>query len=498
MPYAWYAELHLDFPEGVHFGAGKKNNLLSIARDGLGRPCLNGSSLAGVLRSIWRNHLQSDPSSTTAEAKDTVQLFFGAASQNDEADDFVATHSAVRVTNTELSLNQSQPALRTHHQRNRHRGSVLDGSLFSAEYCPPGTRAPVRFWIAGPNSSGIIPDIPESLCHEFLSAVVVAFEQGLCIGGNSNRGFGRALLSPPCRTRTFNLSNLSDHADYLDAVRTWAQGKTIPNLKPFVPADRSSASNRLDIELQLSIPRGQDLLVGDGQGLESQTEPQRVLHIDGKYYWRIPGSSLRGIFRNWFHRLHARHQLEKNVDNSLTSSDPVARYADRVREKQYNGNQLGWCFQKPGDALSADWQVESLFGTCHAPGRISLSDGLAACTHVEAAKCSERQVRMHVAVDRITGGAAEGLLFDNHVLTGSPATPLVFTFQLSLQNPADSEIRWLAQTIAALHLGILRIGSAKSSGRLEVHNLKSPSGAGSELFMQVVKSIAPLSSMITT
>ena len=96
MPYAWYAELYLDFPEGVHFGAGKQNNLLSIARDGLGRPCLNGSSLAGVLRSIWRNHLQSDLNRTTAEAKDTVQLFFGAASQNDEDDDFDSEFEELR------------------------------------------------------------------------------------------------------------------------------------------------------------------------------------------------------------------------------------------------------------------------------------------------------------------------------------------------------------------------------------------------------------------
>ncbi len=68
---------------------------------------------------------------------------------------------------------------------------------------------------------------------------------------------------------------------------------------------------------------------------------------------------------------------------------------------------------------------------------------------------------MHVAVDRVTGGAAKGLLFKNRVLTNSRGYQPTFQFRLQINQPLESELRWLVQALLALHLGILRIGSSR-------------------------------------
>ena len=80
----------------------------------------------------------------------------------------------------------------------------------------------------------------------------------------------------------------------------------------------------------------------------------------------------------------------------------------------------------------------------------------------------ECQRRMHVAVDRITGGAAEGVLFENRVLTFSDEQAVEFEFRVVINNPLEHEAKWLGQTLIALDMGVLRVGCSKSSGRLEL------------------------------
>ena len=492
MSIAYFVEMPVDFPEGVHFGAGKQFNVLAVARDGLGRPVLNGSSLAGVMRSVWRDYLKSDPDNSSQSIAEAVELLFGTRCERTEHDDPSARPSAVRVTNTELMLGTQNPSQRTHHQRNRHRGTVIKGALYSAESCPPGTRANIRFWIGGPTNSLVLPRVAEPLVKEFLTVVSAAFQHGICVGGNSNRGIGRAELNPnSLRVRRFDLGQLNEHAAYLDAVRSWAGGGGVSGTQIFEPLDEASPEQPLQITLKLRVPRGQDILIADGQGQEAQMEPKRVIGVDGKHYWRIPGSSLRGLFRRWFHRLSAREKIRNGLSNEMTSADPATGYPRRENEKCYTGDQLAWCFQSNDERAHfrppTDWHVESLFGTCYSPGTIKISDGFSRCTSDEMKTCPECQIRMHVAVDRVTGGAAEGMLFDNYVLTSVDGDSGIFTFQIRLRSPQAHEVRWLAQTLIALNIGVLRVGSSKSSGRLCWHGQPEATGTLSGEFLSIIQ-----------
>ena len=77
---------------------------------------------------------------------------------------------------------------------------------------------------------------------------------------------------------------------------------------------------------------------------------------------------------------------------------------------------------------------------------------------------------MHVAVDRITGGAAESMLFDNAVLTSEDID--FFDVLVWVRNPELREIIWLKRSLQAMHDGLIRIGSSKSSGRLTIREIE--------------------------
>jgi hypothetical protein len=66
-------------------------------------------------------------------------------------------------------------------------------------------------------------------------------------------------------------------------------------------------------------------------------------------------------------------------------------------------------------------------------------------------------------LDAISGGAIEGMLFDNDVLTAGE-----FNVKILVKDAKDYEAKWIAQTLKALDLGVLRIGSSKAAGRLEL------------------------------
>ncbi len=482
MNIAYYAQFTLEFPQGVHFGSGGEFNSLTVERDGNGKPVLRGSSLAGWLRSVWRRHLCSQVSRANKREIDArVEALFGRA--NDERNRVDETKSrscsndsAVRVTDVVLATGLQGTNHRTHHTRDRHRGIVLDAGLFTVEACPPGTTAKIGFWV---NLSG---SHSESDVNEFLGVIANQLNAGAAMGGASNRGFGSVRLANDSQLiYRFSLGNLDEHAEYLGAHRQWRSTGEIQlsasahsRHHQVIEGNVPSTDNSLRLKVAFSIPRGQDLLVADGQAVEVGTEPQWVRDAQGIAHWRIPGASLRGAMRSYMNRLAKLDPSDPT--NIPITADSADDYEQRIQAGEYTGENLGRCFVPRGQtapkATQDHWPIAYLFGNTHQPGRIKISDGLAACSASDVPTASaECQHRVHVAVDRITGGAAPGLLFDNRVLVGSESAntnSTEFEFTISVASPHDYEVRWLAKFLVAIHLGVIRIGSSKSAGRLQI------------------------------
>lgn len=417
----------LGFPAGLAAGKGSSGNNIAFSRNGMERPVLRGTSLAGILRAAWRKTYGSGD----------IEKYFGSAADT-------GTPSALSVPDVVLDFGKDGETLyRTFHHRNRHTGAVLDGGLFSIETAPPDTKGNVTLWLR---------DDGKLSGKEFFGKLAGILERGLIFGGNGNRGIGLGEVKDGFQYREYNFADV----DYLSDHYAWREG-TIPsgdeknNLVPIFP----DSTNLLRIDLTLEIPRGQDLLVGDGQGIDADSEPQCLRDENGKpKKWLLPGSTLHGLFRGWITRLAAREG--KIVSDSVEKSQEKA-----------TGDIIGWMFAKNRrdddsfvDEIEKTYPVESLFGSLHKAGRIHIAD-----SYCDADQ-NDTQHRMHVALDAISGGAIEHLLFDNMVLTKG-----TFPVTIIVENPKEYEVEWIAQTIRALDHGLLRVGASKSAGRLA---LKGP------------------------
>lgn len=469
--------LPLVFPAGIAPGEGDEFNTLTIARNGAGRPVLRGTALAGALRHAWSRRL-SNQGLRRQEVEARVKAVFGFALTGDDG----GQESRLQVADCVLALGQGlDRTQRTHHLRNRHTGVVADGGLFSLEACPPGTSTLAVLWLRDGDE-----DSAEA-ARELLQTFARFFASGITLGGKTARGIGRAELEAGPTYRAYDLTQLDSHAQFLDDHRRWRANPLAAVAGEAVEA-KPDPGKRLEIRASLVIPRGQDLLVGDGRGLAHESEPQRILAADGKWYWRLPGASLRGLFRGWIAKLAAR-EGHPVADSAKRHADRQQRLRDDeppIETDELNGDNLGWCFLPRDDrqhGIETTCPVASLFGSLFQAGRIHIADSFSPCSTPKDGRHAEEQTRMHVAVDRITGGAAESLLFDNTVLTADAhgRSPR-FEVLIQVREPTENDARWLAKTLRALHVGVLRVGSSKSSGRLELAEPPRAEGEFAELF----------------
>jgi CRISPR/Cas system CSM-associated protein Csm3 (group 7 of RAMP superfamily) len=446
------------FPEGAAPGAGSSSNKKILDRNGNQETILRGSALAGVLRHAYAKKLG------TASWEDPVSRWFG-----EGADPDVDNSSCLRVADAVIRCTTINE--RTHNLINRHTGAPAKGGLFSFEAIPPMSTATLSMILE--------PDAGESEEYDaFIDDLVNILGAGLLVGGNSNRGIGRMTLSNDVYVRDFDLTTVDGSADFLDAQYEEQNNGAVPSGRKYQPAKQQ---NRLEINLELGIPRGEDLLIGDGQETDYALQPQSVVFNDGSEHWRIPGSSLRGIIRAWMTRLAAR--------DGKTLTDSVANWYEKSDDpaKSYKPDFIGWGFKEKEDRARYQENPDllndpilDLFGSMYKKGRIHISDAFS-----RPVKQQDTQERYHVAVDRFSGGANEGALFDNQVLAGSR---LVFPVTILLSTPREKEIQWLVKTLRALHLGILSVGSSKSGGRLEIKSI-SATGSASQTITAFAREI---------
>ena len=452
-------EFDVEFTEGLCAGAGSFGNRIQLARNGRGELVLHGTAIAGVLRHAFESFPEMEPG--------FVNKFFGSAhgvfDENAEG-----LPSLLKVEDAVFSVEKINSQERVSHLRSRHTGSVADGALYSIEAIPP--KAETHFSL----TFAVTDDFPEDSypADRFLKTLATLFQTGLVFGGNANRGVGRAKVNGAIVYKEYNLASLDGMAAWLDDDYARRSGRRLVGGKPL--ETDSNTADTLRVTWDFIIPQGQDILVADGKGLDAEAEPHRVTGADGKDYWLLPGSTLRGLFRSESARLAAREG--KKI------ADSHDRYAKNGPAK---GDELGWLFaedQKDNagflKTLDDEYPVESMFGSLHKAGRLHLCDGLSPIGTDKKSMASLAvdpnfpvQYRVHVAVDPISGGAIEGALYDNYVLTaGGGQNTVRFPITMILRQPKEDEVRWLAQTLRAIHTGLLRIGSSKSAGRLVVAN----------------------------
>ena len=177
----------------------------------------------------------------------------------------------------------------------------------------------------------------------------------------------------------------------------------------------------------------------------------------------IPGSSLKGMIRSYAEKI-CRSLKDSPVPVCLPYLDPKGR-AEKGEVRQYSCGLLFEKFKKDkkietvptSDVYRLSCPACRLFGSHCFIGRFATSDAYLTETF-KAQGLPVFEIRDGVAIDRITGGVANGP-FDLEVLTRGE-----FSTSLDIRNFERWQLGLIALVLRDMEEGLVRIGFGKSRG----------------------------------
>ena len=442
-------ELELITP--AHFGSGDDGVTadLTLLRDAYaGVALLPGASIAGALRSYWRERMYG----YDAPARDS-ELFGAHRGQRDEMDG-------------EQSLLIVQDAIGDPPQVELRDGVKIDGAtrtaakdhLFDVELLQAGTRFPLCFELLITEKPGIGETWPayEALPRETRAArlkerrdllcadLALAFQgferEEIALGARKRRGFGRCRVKE-WHVRCYDLTNSKELFMWLAQGRSgegWAEdvgeanGATLAEKLGVTLNEAIDQRDRFAMEAEFALEGS--LLIRSGAGA-SDVGPDAV-HLHALYYDReqdrfnlqpiVPGTSLAGVLR-------AR---ALRIANTLTP--------DRVK---------------------AQALVNALFGLGPQDDGKNKKENRASKLIVQetVVRNVKPLVQNRIRIDRFTGGAMDNYLFGEAPVFEQVDSRL--KINIVVRKPEKAEIGLLLLLLKDLWTGDLPIGGESSVGR---------------------------------
>jgi len=462
-------------PDGVFDSA--------LVRDANGLPAIPGSSLAGVLRHLFRDATDAERADALfgAEGRDGGHAA-GQASRIQVAWGCILNAKGVPVEGLALGEAQQalqadpilEPLLRQREAplvRNRvrigHRGAAAATGKFDRAVLPAGYRfaCEVSLFDARecPADWGQLLDLLD--------------DPRLRLGGATRAGLGRMALVA-LATGCFDLT------DARGAAAFRALGRGIGDIAGFTASDLSGPARalpdhwkRLDLELTARdywrIGQGDAPLPRSGPRRAQEKESDAMPVLEPRVTWPTPtraeitlavplapGSAIKGALA---HRAEFYANCREPVDGP--------RWADN-----HPGGLDGW--DQPAASDDANdtrhHAIKALFGFSKERATRGEATGLAGRVFIDDLSIALDQAQvgrlMHNAIDRFTGGVRERLLFGEDLLWRTPirVSVLVNTRAAKPEQQADLDrglaaLRLALRDLAAGHLAV-GAGSGKGHG----------------------------------
>ncbi len=383
----------------VHVGGADDDTAadLPLARDGLGRLYVPGTSLAGALRAASVPHLDAEPLWGRPDGDTATEP---------------GTTSFILVEDAIIDAGVA-PEARDGVGIDRYSGTAARGIKFERPVLPAGTGIPLCLTLE-------VGEIGLDRAKAWLGALSELLASGsFRIGAAGTRGLGRLRLTAP-RISQQDWSTRDGVLALLQARLNGGWGQTIA----IAPSGRNHHGQAqvlaIEIDWRPALPV---MVAANAGGAVIDTLPLLTRRVDGGLAPLLPGSAIKGVLRS-----HA-----ERIVRTVTRDDPPR---DAAFDAQIRPHPLiEHLFGRGGPKIAAD---RAAADDAWLPGRGALSvmdcqadaptfdpaawQRMASVDRDDADPCQGlrdrdgREVRFrradHVTIDRWTGGAADNLLFN--------------------------------------------------------------------------------------
>lgn len=443
--------LELDSP--LALASGDSSGLFDspCAVDANGLPCLPGTSLAGAMRAWWRTQLS---------AAHPDQDWFGFVPKGDQGAAAQRSRLHISIGHIHDAKNQpvDQPMLRSQlqadpilgpllgahmpvreHVRLNDRGAAADTAKFDRSHVPAGHRFTFQIQLRLRTDNA-------ASWEDARNALLAALKNGdIMLGGATRAGLGHIKATEA--HELVLMLDLPDDVEKVSAHQSLTSSFEAPDLIEKLPTSKAVVDG-LDIQLELAAL---DLWRVGSSGVETLTM------ADGRQPDTQPYSEHRVIWQNG----QAKVEPRKIVPGAGIKGALAHRTTFHL-----NRRSSRWATQEGEQApLSA---VTTLFGQ-------ALDDGTghAGCVHVSDSVLLPTQPngiqhQPHVRLDRFTGGAWNGALFSESLISkGGILLRLRVSPQrlLAPNSPATgAELLALVDALTDLGQGRLSLGAGVARG----------------------------------
>jgi CRISPR/Cas system CSM-associated protein Csm3 (group 7 of RAMP superfamily) len=415
--------LILDTPTCLGSGDAESPTDIALLRDSVSDcALLTGASIAGALRNYLREYQHGY--GLEEQKGDRATRLFGGTRRDPDGE------QSPLIINDAISSTIPTVELRDGVEIEAITGTAKPGHKYDLELLAAGTKFTLSFELLVEKDK---KPVEQQALINCLALALEGLERGeIRIGMKKRRGFGRCHVKE-WQVWNFNLEDASDRTSWLN-FEHWRTG-LLPDRKTY-----SSIATALGVSLENQDDRRDrflihatfqlvgSLLIRSGQ--DSTGRAPDVVHLkshrpnETNPVSVLSGTSLAGVLR---------HRAERIV-KTLGSCSPI---------------------------------VDKLFG--FVVGKESQASRLV--VHEKIIENATDLVQNRIAIDRFTGGAYHGALFEEQPIFGGDETRVYI--ELELRNPKDYEIGLLLLLLKDLWTSDLPVGGESSIGRGRLKGIKA-------------------------
>ncbi|WP_448573215.1 RAMP superfamily CRISPR-associated protein [Trichothermofontia sp.] len=388
----------------IHVGGmgGDADTDLALAVNGCGNYYIPGTSLAGALRGWMTRSLDEDQ----------IKNLWGDHENDKRGASFII------IDDAEINLKGMTIEIREGVGIDRYTGAAADGFKYSRAILPKGVTFPLNITL----------DCQSDQSPDEIWQLLFALENGdIRIGAAKTRGLGKVSLQVTSIERhdLNNAQGLFNSLLQQNLQQDWPQIKqeTINRVGAYTSPDRLS----LNITWK---PRDPVMVKAEGNGIAVDILPL-VSQATGKVHFVIPGSSIKGVLR-----AHAERIVRTLLEIDITPDrQGKLKFNEQIRlskgEKQIELIDVifGAAEKSDSDTKRSQGKIGILsVDDCYATIPMTAEhwsavenatsmavDDFKPLVNTALSKTEDHyktlQPAMHVAVDRWTGGAADGMLY---------------------------------------------------------------------------------------